>query len=204
MASITHISQKLRIAISRVFGIAIVLLVIFSGPSFTINVWANAALDLFCFALILTATFGRLWALAYISGHKTRDLISDGPYSMVRNPLYLFSLIGALGIALVSKNILVIALIIILFCIYYPFVIRGEEKHLQEVHGKAFEDYKKKTPMFLPSSSAFTEQPFYSFDTRLFRKAFFSVMWFPIIFMLMLLVERFHLAGILPVFLRIP
>ncbi len=199
-----HFSQKYRIAVSRIFGALIVFLVIFSKTSWRLSFALSIAIDLIAFALILLATFGRLWALAYISGHKTKDLIADGPYSMVRNPLYLFSLIGALGIGLVSKNTLVLILIVILFCLYYPFVIRGEEEHLYRIHGKDFEEYRKKTPMFIPKLSIYREQPSYTIDTRLFRRAFFSVMWFPLIFMVMLVIERLHGFELLPVLFAIP
>ena len=41
--------------------------------------------------LICTGTALRLWAGLYIGGHKERRLVTDGPYSCVRNPLYLTS-----------------------------------------------------------------------------------------------------------------
>ncbi len=128
----------------------------------------------------------------------------DGPYSMVRNPLYLFSLIGAIGIGLVSDNVIVLTLIVIMFAFYYPFVIRGEEKRLRKIHGKDFEEYRQNTPMFIPKPSLYREEPLYTIDTRLFRRAFFSVMWFPLIFMIMILIERLHGFALLPVLLTIP
>lgn len=204
MASTTYLSQKYRIAISRIFGAIIVFLVLFTGASRQMNPFITMVVDFLALALILIATFGRLWALAYISGHKTKDLITDGPYSMVRNPLYLFSFIGAIGIGIASKNILVFILLIVLFGVYYPFVIRGEEEHLRKVHGKDFDDYRKNTPMFIPSFAFFHEQPQYTIDTRLFRRAFFSVMWFPLLFMLLLIIERLHVIGAIPVLFSIP
>src|SRR6185503_11217281 len=39
---------------------------------------------------------GRIWCSLYIGGRKNFELIQDGPYSLVRNPLYLFSVIAAL------------------------------------------------------------------------------------------------------------
>lgn len=203
MGVLTNFSQKYRIAISRVFAALIIFLVLFSRPSGTLHIATSMAIDLVGFVLILIATFGRLWALAYISGNKTRKLITEGPYSMVRNPLYLFSLLGALGIGIVSDNIIVLILIVFLFCIYYPFVIRGEEEHLRRVHGEDFEAYRRNTPMFIPKLSLYHDQPFYTIDTRLFRRAFFSVMWFPLIFMAMLVVERLHGHALLPVWLII-
>jgi protein-S-isoprenylcysteine O-methyltransferase Ste14 len=204
MASFAHFTQKFRIAVSRIFGAMIVFFVLFSAPSWSACCLVTMAADFLAFVLILMATFGRLWALAYISGHKTKDLITEGPYSIMRNPLYLFSLIGAFGIGIVSKNILVLALVIIMFGLYYPFVIRGEEEHLRKVHGKAFEEYRKNTPMFIPKPSIYHDPPLYTIDTRLFRRAFFSVMWFPLIYMVMIIIERLHGLGIIPVLFTVP
>ena len=204
MEKILHLSKEYRIALTRVFGAAFLFLLLFSGYSWTPNVYVHLAVDLVAFLLILICTFGRLWALAYISGHKTKDLITDGPYSLVRNPLYLFSLIGAVGVGMVSKNVVVFALILFLFILYYPFVIRAEEKHLLEVHGQDFEKYREKTPMFFPNFKGYQEPQYYSIDTRLFRRAFFSVTWFPLIYMILLAIERLHASGAIPVLFRVP
>ncbi|HPW68500.1 MAG: isoprenylcysteine carboxylmethyltransferase family protein [Deltaproteobacteria bacterium] len=206
MASIIQFTQEYRIAISRVCGALIILLILFSGPSSPKSgpSYLDLAVDFFAFILVIASAFGRLWALAYISGHKTKDLITDGPYSMVRNPLYFFSLIGAVGIGIMTNNVLIFGLIVILFGLYYPFVIRAEENRLREVHGDAFDKYREKTPMFVPRPSLFREPPHYTIDTRLFRRAFLSVMWFPLMFMVLIVIERLHHTGILPVFFTLP
>ena len=48
------------------------------------------------FAIIL-CIFGRTWTSLYIGGRKNRALLTKGPYSVVRNPLYVFSILGAAG-----------------------------------------------------------------------------------------------------------
>ncbi len=206
MASIVQFTQDYRIAISRICGALIILLVLFTGSSSpnSGSSYLDLAVDFFAFILVITAAFGRLWALAFISGHKTKDLITEGPYYMVRNPLYFFSLIGAVGIGIMTNNVLIFGLIVILFGLYYPFVIRAEEKHLREVHGEVFDRYREKTPMFLPRPSLYREPSQYTIDTRLFRRAFFSVMWFPLLFMILFVIERLRDTGVLPTLLALP
>lgn len=204
MALIKPFSQKYRIAVSRVFGVLIVLLILFTGPSFRTGLYAGMAIDLLCFVLVLAATFGRLWSLAYISGHKTRDLITIGPYSMVRNPLYLFSFIGAVGIGLFTRNAMVMLLILAMFGVYYPFVIRGEEVHLRDMHGSTLDDYLSRVPMFVPKPALYQDDPSYPIDTRLFKRAFFSVVWFPLIYFFLDVVAKLHEAGVIPVLFTIP
>src|SRR5690606_40050349 len=47
--------------------------------------------------LIVVCVIGRTWSSIYIAGHKVQTLVMDGPYSISRNPLYVFSIIGAAG-----------------------------------------------------------------------------------------------------------
>jgi hypothetical protein len=159
---------------------------------------------LLAFVLVLFAAFGRLWALSYISGHKTRDLITEGPYSIMRNPLYFFSLSGALGICILSRSILVSGSILLAFTVYYPLVIRAEEKHLAQVHGESFRHYCSAVPSFTPKLSLFHEPKDYPVNARLFRRAFFSVMWFPLAFILIHSLGHLQEMGIVPVLLSIP
>ena len=49
--------------------------------------------------LIALGTGFRLWAGLYIGGHKERELVTSGPYSCVRNSLYLGNLLTAGDIA---------------------------------------------------------------------------------------------------------
>ncbi len=57
------------------------------------------------FVLVVFGSFGRIWASLYIEGNKTKNLITAGPFSMVRNPLYFFSLIMLIGFSLALKAI---------------------------------------------------------------------------------------------------
>jgi len=197
MGFMEQIIQEYRIMISRAFGAMIVLTYLITGPAENWNFITDMTVDLVSFVLVLIATFGRLWTLAYISGNKTKNLVTEGPYSVVRNPLYLFSFIGAIGIGLVSKNILILSIIGVMFVVYYPFVIRAEEKNLLKTHGRAFEEYRARTPMFIPRPSLYHDLPMYTINTRLFRRSFFSVMWFPLVYLILLIFERFHDVNLL-------
>ena len=57
------------------------------------------AAELAGFAAVMTAVLGRVWCALYIAGRKNAELCQDGPYSFVRNPLYVFSFVGAVGVA---------------------------------------------------------------------------------------------------------
>ena len=103
------------------------------------------------FVLVVFGSFGRIWASLYIEGHKTKNLITAGPFSMVRNPLYFFSLIMLLGFSLALKSIFLPLSLLLIFVVFHIPTIANEEKKLQNIHGEKFEDYVRSTPRLIPN-----------------------------------------------------
>ena len=195
---------KHRVAVSRVVAVCLLLIILCSTHSWPVNSLTDLVLDTAGFVLIVICALGRLWSSMYISGYKTDTLIKEGPYSVVRNPLYLFSFAGALGIGFASGNVLVLGLLIIGFLLYYPFVVLGEEKELMDAHGDRFQDYMAVTPRIIPRFSLFKEPHTYAINAKIFRKSFFDVMWFFWFFIILQIIEWLHDKGILPVLFKVP
>jgi protein-S-isoprenylcysteine O-methyltransferase Ste14 len=92
-------------------------------------------------ALIALCILGRAWCTLYIGGRKTNELVELGPYSVSRNPLYLFSFVGIAGLGLQSGSVVISALLaVIAFAVFLP-VIRQEESVLDRRFPNAFFDY---------------------------------------------------------------
>ena len=72
-----------------------------------------------------------------------------GPYAYCRNPLYLGSIIIAIGFAIASRDRWVAIVIVVLFAAIYVPVIRSEEAFLLE-HFVQYEDYSRRVPRLLP------------------------------------------------------
>lgn len=102
------------------------------------------------FLLLILAALGRIWSMAYIVGRKNRELCQQGPYSLMRNPLYFFSFLGVIGFALGLQQILLGGIAGMIFLGYYAAVIRGEERILESLHGDRFRDYCRRVPRFWP------------------------------------------------------
>jgi protein-S-isoprenylcysteine O-methyltransferase Ste14 len=70
---------------------------------------------------------------AVASGHvrKNSELATTGPYAYTRNPLYLGSLIIALGFSVAARSAWVFGLMVAIFAIIYMPVIRSEERFLE-------------------------------------------------------------------------
>lgn len=202
MSTLLHFSKKNRLNISRVLVGSLILIDVLSIPRWPIRPGTLVLVEFQAFILVLIAAFGRLWSLTYINGNKTRNLITHGPYSLMRNPLYFFSLIGAIGLGIVSKSVIVFSAIMLAFAIYYPLVVKAEEEHLESIHTEDFRRYKTAVPAFVPRFSNYLEKPNLLVDARRLRRSFFSAMWFPLMFMIMVSVDRLQALHILhPVFI---
>jgi protein-S-isoprenylcysteine O-methyltransferase Ste14 len=102
---------------------------------------------LFCFSA--ARTLGKQWSLAarVIVGH---ELIEQGPFAVVRNPIYL-AMLGLLiqaGIVLSIWQAILPAVVAFLMGTYNR--IDEEEKILREEFGAQFDDYARRVPSFLP------------------------------------------------------
>ena len=148
------------------------------------NCWETRSkaipLCLFSLGIVLVgiASMGRMWCSLYIAGYKNGRLVTEGPYSMCRNPLYFFSMLGVLGIGCCTEMLTFPLLFGSAFAVFYPSVIRSEEKRLEELFGAEFQNYKEGVPAFFPRFSAFREPETYSVRPAAYRKAMFDALWF--------------------------
>jgi protein-S-isoprenylcysteine O-methyltransferase Ste14 len=82
-----------------------------------------------------------------IEGH---ELVTQGPYAVVRNPIYLgmFGLMVSTGLVFTTWWALLIAVIV--FLVGNQVRIRAEENLLRETFGSQFDDYARRVPAFFP------------------------------------------------------
>ncbi len=192
-----------RIKLTRFFLLPIFIIFLFSQHKIPEAGVLDIAMELTSVVLIFIGVSGRLWSTLFISGYKTANLITVGPYSICRNPLYFFSFIAITGIAVETEMITLVLLVLFGFAIFYPAVILKEEKLLNQIHGKDFEEYCKRVPRFFPNFKLYTEPEKYIFETRLYRKAFFDAIWFILAYPLLEIIEKLHEHGILPTYLTL-
>ncbi len=197
-------ANRPRIRISIAYGVAVFLFycVCRNGWNTSESV-VPPVFFLLGILLVGVATLGRAWCSLYIAGYKTSILVTQGPYSFSRNPLYFFSFVGLLGVGLCSETLLIPAILAVGFALYYPSVIRQEEQKLLERHDQAYRDYMAATPRFLPKLSKLIEPDQYMVNPRVFRKHIFESLLFVWIVGMLELVETLHNMNWLPVVLKI-
>lgn len=196
--------EKYRIPVTWIFAIALSALLLFSesrleeaNPFLTVLLFMTG-----CF-LVGIASLGRLWCTLYISGYKTKKLVTEGPYSICRNPLYFFSFLGAVGVGCATETVTMPIFAILIFALYYPFVIKSEERDLRKRHGEAFASYLRSTPAFFPKYSLLKEPQQYLVAPKLFKKHIFDALWFIWLLGILELLEALHELNVLPVWIKL-
>jgi protein-S-isoprenylcysteine O-methyltransferase Ste14 len=195
--------KKIRTKLSRILAIIVIIAFIFGNQKYSLGNIQTGIIDVIALFLVTIGTLGRIWCAFYISGFKNKKVVTDGPYSVSRNPLYLYSLIGAIGIGLVSHSLAVLIFIILGFAIYYPFVIVGEERNLASILGQDYQNYLKRVPRFLPNFKLFTQPKEYSVKPKVFYKDLRDVAMFIITYCVIVLINLLKSNQIIPTFFDI-
>jgi len=156
------------------------------------------------FLLILVCIVGRTWCTLYIGGYKKRELITKGPYSVVRNPLYVFTIIGVTGVGLLAGSASIALLFGALALAVFAFVTVQEEAFLAGTFGKAFAAYAAEVPRFWPRFSAWQDTDELLIRPRLVLRTFLEASLFLLAVPLLDLKDLAQRLSLLPALLQLP
>ena len=98
----------------------------------------------------------RLWGVHHIGViSRTRSdrlgpLIDTGPFSLVRNPLYLGNILLWVGFAISARLLWLAPFIVLLLGLEYHAIVRWEEQLLTGRIGAPYVDYTRRVPRWLP------------------------------------------------------
>ncbi len=139
-----------RLRLTLAWYVALIVLVAISARPCASG-WLGGLADVAGFLLIAGAALGRIWTSLYIAGLKDAQLVTSGPYAACRNPLYFFSLVGGIGIGLVTGSLILTSATLVVLFVLYAQAMRAEERFLADRHGEEFRRYCASVPRLLPS-----------------------------------------------------
>ncbi|MBD9528618.1 isoprenylcysteine carboxylmethyltransferase family protein [Paracoccus sp. PAR01] len=174
--SVAPANQRLRLNVLRLAFVAALLPMLWGYTR-----WAEgpaAILHLAGTLCVFAAVLGRFWAILYIGGRKNADVMRDGPYSLCRHPLYLFSTLGVVGFGLLLQSLTLAigfggAALLVL-----SQTARAEERFLRGKFGEAYAEYQSQVPMILPRLSGFHTRREVTFRTDTLRRNLFDALVF--------------------------
>ncbi len=195
---------KARILHTRIFVFAMLPLVIFSLGMLAEDGVAHELMEWMGHVLVILCVLGRAYCSAYIGGRKNDEVICEGPFSIVRNPLYVFSFIGITGIGLQSGMVTLLVLLILGFALYYPKVVAREEAFLLHKFGNVYHEYMQKTPRWWPKWQNWIEPEYITTQPRLLRESMRDAAMFFTAFPIFELLNMMHENGILTAYFLLP
>jgi len=145
--------QRRRKAALRVGGAGLLGLVCFSQAGFAPSSPTHDMIEAIGIIAIVMCIFGRGWCSLYIGGRKKTSLVTTGPYSIRRTPLYVFRFLGAFGAGAQTGSMLIAVLFMLGCWVVFRTVVVHEEDMLGQRFGVAFTDYCQSVSRFWPALS---------------------------------------------------
>ena len=161
----TKTTQRLEPAASRIFRmlaflIAIVLrwstriplrwLYVAVWPSGLLPFWLGAGITVggILFAVWAREHLGRNWSRS-VTIKEGHELITTGPYAVVRHPIYTGMLAGFLGMAIAISQVRGFIVLVLIFVAFWV-KLRLEEKWMRAQFGETYATYARKTAALVP------------------------------------------------------
>ena len=119
-----------------------VLLLVLVAP-FARREWLLAG-----FVVSMLGEFIQLWCFASLD--KNLTLTIRGPYTMVRNPMYLGRFFIPFGFLMLLGQWWLLLAYTVIYWLYMDARVQREEAHLKPIFGAPYEDYCAKVRRFVP------------------------------------------------------
>jgi protein-S-isoprenylcysteine O-methyltransferase Ste14 len=150
-----RVSWSRQLRIRAVIFVAVILLVragAFRGHGISTGPWrAGIGLVMFAvglgFAIWARVHIGRNWGTP-MSQKEEPELVTSGPYRLVRHPIYSGILLAGVGTAVALSWVWLIA--VALAGVYFLYSAIVEERYLTEQFPDAYPTYKRSTKMLVP------------------------------------------------------
>lgn len=195
---------KSRIRNTRIFCVLLIPLIVITAPQWRENTLIHELLEFTGHWLVAAGVLLRVFAAVYIAGQKNAMIASSGPFSVVRNPLYVGTFIASLGLAMMTAIMTVVAIVAMAFCIYYRLTVRGEEAFLQNKFGDAYHAYTERVPRWWPALNLWTEPTQLVTKPYFVRQATLDAAVFLLILPLFEVLCELREGGLVPTYLVLP
>lgn len=167
-----------RINLLRLSFVLILPLLIFSETIWREFRWFSEITNMTGLLLVITAVLGRFWSIVYIGGRKSKLVFQDGPYSICRHPLYLFSTIGAVGFGFLLGSIILVFILGGVTFLILNATAEKEERFLRATYGNDYNEYANRVPRIIPKISLFKTEETATFSIGELRNNMFDALVF--------------------------
>lgn len=196
--------NKKRMRDSRLALLGVLGVVFFTKSVIDYDAPFHEILEFVGYFLVALCALGRVYSTAFLGGFKNEQLVTHGPFSVTRNPLYFFSFLGMTGIGFISGHLVLILVTPVFFLALYHFLIAREEAFLTEKFGESYRTYTASTPRFFPSLSRYHAPEIVEVSPRHLKMALLDALWWFVAFPVFEFAEALQEDGILKPLLILP
>lgn len=196
--------RKLRIVSLRLVFLPIVFVAVFVRPSWSLGSTTGFVLEFSGYLFLLAGLMIRIWCTFYIGNRKSKEIISTGPYSICRNPLYVGTFLLAFGVGLCFENLLMLILVPAIIVPVHILTSRMEEGQLELKFGEPYRAYKQKVPRFWPRLSNYNSPEILEVNINSIRRIAVDTVGVLLLPQVEDLLELLHDNGVIPVMWHIP
>lgn len=191
--------MHVRLVVSRIAAVALLAPLLFVAHAWPERSGIDLVLADAGLVLLLVGCVGRIWCAAYIAGRKDAELVTEGPFSICRNPLYLFSLCAFLGVGLSFESLVATAAFGALFLLTHLPAIRREERSLAARFGDPYRSYLARVPRLMPNLGLYTPSRALTISVPAFTRTLVEAALIPLAYLGAQGIEAAQQAGLLPV-----
>lgn len=171
------LAYRIRLPLTAVCIVSGVALTVLARPWLAPGSAGGLALTGLGFTFVVCGIAVRLWALASIGQRKTKQLVTTGPYSLTRNPLYLGTLLIVLGFLALWQSPVLAVLVVPPILLYPLGVVPAEERVLRSEFGAEFDAYCVRTPRWWPRLRGYVAERQLATGTPGFRREVQCGVW---------------------------
>jgi protein-S-isoprenylcysteine O-methyltransferase Ste14 len=189
---------------SKLFAILAIALLLVSQPLLPEGDFVRELMLWVGYVLVIFGAMGRAYCSTFIGGRKNDEVVREGPFSVVRNPLYVFSFIAVVGIGLQSGMYTMLFLLAGAFMLNYPLVVEREEAFLLNKFGAPYETYMQEVPRWIPNPNLWREPEQFDARPRFIRRTLLDATFFFLPLPCFALIGMLHAHGVLSLWLTLP
>lgn len=197
----SQIGRKIALALACLLGIGVFM---FADSYWPDDGPVHETIEWTGIALIAICVIGRTWCSLYIGKRKNKEVVQDGPYSVVRNPLYMFSIVGAIGVGAQAGGITSSLVCGFLTWAVLSRMAQIEEDHMVEKFGAQYFDYMTRVPRLWPAFSLYHSRKSLEVFPSQIVATFLDASVFFVAVPVMELFDYLHGVGTLPTTIWLP
>ena len=131
--------------------------------------------------LIVLGESTRVWAVGIVGATSrsasvnAKRLVEQGPYAIIRNPIYAGNFLVCVGLACLARSWATMVACIFYFVVVYRRIIHAEERFLRASFGVCYEAFCRRVPRLFPTMRWSWEHLRAPFSLRELRKEYQTI-----------------------------